>query len=526
MCAARLRAPAVTVLLVALGAGGAAPAEPAGADAWLEVPPVPAEGLEEAVARQLEGLRSLAVERVEDSDVGPAELAEVIGELGRHYHAYALSSAAADCYGIARRLAPGDFRWPYLLGYLRQGEGRLEEAAELYERAIEIVPAVPALIRLGRVYADLDRAVEAEEVLRRALASDPTSSAAEAELGQVLLAEGRYEEAVALLESALEKEPRADLLYYPLALAYRGLGDRERSRMVMAQRGETGLRPADPVVDALEGLTTGERVHLLRGRAAFEAESWGEAAAAFREALAAAPESVRARINLAAALSMQGDTEPAIALLEEALEIAPGNASAHFNLAELLRAGGDSETALDHLQQAVSYERQDAELRLHLADALRDRGELEAALSHYQEAIRLDPALEAAWVGGADTLARLERYGAAADLLEQGHRTMPTSGMIAHGLARFLAACPDLSLRDGERALELALRVVAALPTVLHIRTVALANAELGRCAEAAEWIDRALTAAREQGALDLATELVDPLVRYEVGPPCRPPGS
>ena len=63
------------------------------------------------------------------------------------------------------------------------------------------------------------------------------------------------------------------------------------------------MRVADPLVDGLQDLITGERVYLSRGKVAFEAQRYAEAANEFRKAVAAKPGSVAARVNLGAALT-------------------------------------------------------------------------------------------------------------------------------------------------------------------------------------------------------------------------------
>lgn len=493
----------------------------------IRVPAASLEGLEGPVARQLEILREFVVGRVADSDVQAAELAEAFGELGRHYHAYRLLDPAEECYTIARRLAPGDFRWPYMAGYLYQTSGRLEQAIELYRQALSIVPGVPpALIRLGRAYLDLNRPEDAEKVLLAALELDPTASAALASLGQLYLAAGRHAEAVAALEQALELEPAADLLYYPLGQAYRALGEMDKARTALGRSGEVGVRPADPLVDGLGQLTTGERVHLLRGRAAFKAGAYGQAAEEFRAAVEAQPESVSARVNLASALTEVGEIDEAIGHLERVAEVAPGNATALFNLGVLYEGRGELQKSTEYLQEAASYEPRDAEIRLRLADSLRRQGRLEDALSQYGKAVALEAGSETAWLGEAEILARLGRFEEAITRLETAHNLMPTSGLVAQGLARFLATCPDPSLRDGERALDLATRVVKARPTLLNVQTLAMAYAELGQCEQAAEWQSRALGASREAGNEQQAAVLEIVLESYLKGPPCRPPAA
>ncbi len=494
-------------------------------ESWIDVPEVSLEELEPAVAQQLGRLREHVVGQASDSSVSAPKLGDALGELGRHYHAYNLLHGALDCYVIAQRLAPEDFRWPYLEGYLHQSAGRLSEAVRSYERALSIFAGVPpALVRLGQAYRGLHRVEEAESALRAALELDPVQAAAYATLGQLYQESGRNAEAVASLTRALELEPGANLLYYPLGLAYRALGDLERAAAALERRGKLGVAPSDPLIDGLADLTTGERVHLIRGRTAFAAGDFAAAAEEFRRASELEPESARARVNLATALAQLGQADLAMRELEVAIRLAPGNATALFNLGALHEQRGEWELAAERFAAAVSYEPDDAETRLRLASAQRRLGDLDPALANYGRAIALNPRLEAAYLGEADVLARLARYEEARNRLEAAYGLMPTSGLIGHGLARLLAACPDGSLRDGPRALELALAVVRAAPSSRHAQTVAMAFAETGRCEEAAAWQAQAVEAQQRVGDTQSARDLETLRAAYLAGPPCRPP--
>ena len=117
---------------------------------------------------------------------------------------------------------------------------------------------------------------------------------------------------------------------------------------------------------------------------------------------------------------------------------------------------------------------------------------------------------------------RLGRYAEALNRLDEALGLMPASGLLAHAAARLLAACPELSVRDGERALKLALAVWQAQPAAYHAETVALAFAELGRCAEAATWQRTAAERARSESPARLGG-INAALAVYEKGPPCRP---
>jgi hypothetical protein len=85
-----------------------------------------------------------------------------------------------------------------------------------------------------------------------------------------------------------------------------------------------------------------------------------------------------------------------------------------------------------------------------------------------------------------------------------------------------LAASPDRSLRDGPRALTLAMRTYESDRSAAHRETVAMALAELGRCDEAATWMQRAVADAERERDTATAARLRDEIPRYS-GSTCRP---
>jgi tetratricopeptide (TPR) repeat protein len=426
-------------------------------------------GLEPAVAAQISEMRTL----------------DAPGDLGQVYLAYGFNDSAADCFRAAATRDPKDFRWPYLLGAAQQAAGRLDEAAVAFTAAMTLEPNASAgWVHLGEIrllQGDLD---DADVALRKALAIPATSAAAHSLLGQTALARHDFEGAAEHLEAALAAVPEASRLHVPLALAYRGLNDRARAEDHLARAGPVGLKPPDPLLEGVANLRVGERVALMRGRTAAQAGRHADAAVEFRKALAAQPESVEARVNLGSVLALAGDRAGAAEQFREALRLDPSNATAHFNLGSLLPAA----EARPHLEAVVAARPDDAEARRLLAQSLRESGRLPEALEQYGKALALAPADELARLGEAETLVRSKRYAEARRRLEDDLRQMPTSGLLSHALARLLAACPDRSVRDGARALELAQTVFVAQPSSEHASTMAMALAELGRCEEAAQW--------------------------------------
>jgi tetratricopeptide (TPR) repeat protein len=503
---------------------GAAQTEPPEVS-LVEVPKPSLEELEPAVAEQLAGAREELERYYSLAQAPPAERAEAYGELGRLYHAYGLAAPAEAAYRNAHALSPGDPRWVYYLAYLLQGEGRFEEAAELYGETLAIEATPAALVHLGEVLLELGRLDDAEAALRRVLSAAPESPSARALLGQIALSRDEHALAVQYLESALAAVPQATRLHYPLALAYRGLGEMEKAQDHLALRGEIGVRPPDPLIDELEELRTGERVHLLRGRTAFRFGDFEAAVREFRQAVAAEPESVAARVNLGSALGKLGDRIGAIHQFRQVLERAPDNVTAHFNLGLLLGLEGAAEEAVTHLERATALAPGDGEAWRLLAEALVRLGRSDEALAAYTRAAgpgAFDPDIR---LGEVQLLVNLGRFADALQRLDETHAIMPRNPRVVNAYARFLAGSPDPSLRDGERALELIEPLAEVQPTAAHVETLAMALAELGRCDEAAAWQQRVVDAHRQAGDAESLPPLEVALARYQGGAPCRYPG-
>lgn len=497
------------------------------------IPTIDYAGLEPAVARQLEQVDAalqLLLARASGQGESPPSAAEVaagFGDLGRHYQAYGLDDAAAACFHNAAELSPGDARWPHLLGRALQQAGRLPQAVEAYRRALELAPSdLPALVYLAEVRTHQGRPEEAAEHYRAAVALEPDSPAALAGLGQAALDAGDAEEAVARLEAALAAQPAANRLHYPLGLAYRALGNEEKARENLLAAGNVGVRPVDPLVDDLEQLKSGERVHLLRGHMAFRAGDYGSAADAYHRAVQQAPDSVAARIDLATALSRLNYREGAEQQLREALNLEPDNATTHYNLGALLAQEGDVAGAGVHLRRAIALDPGDGSAHLTLAETLANAGpeNTEDAIFHYRKAGEMGVRNARIYLGEASIHLRNGDLEAGIERLDTGLERVPESLDLLVNLARLLATSPQLDQRDGERAFDLAERAYAAQRSVFNAETVAAALGELGRCEEAAEWQQKAIDALESQQATDQADALRPVLEIYRTGPPCRYP--
>lgn len=485
------------------------------------------EKVEADIREQLIALRTSLSALAKDKSTDDARLSEFYGLLGQVYQAYSMTRPAQECYLNAHRLAIKDFRWVYLLGNIYQQENRIEEAVTYYQLARQLhtdYVAVP--VNLGNIYLRQNRLPEAAASFKAALTINAQCAAAQYGLGQVSLSTRNYTEAVKYLEQALAQVPEANRIHYALAMAYRGLGDLEKAQSHLQRQGPVGVRVPDPLVEALQELLRGERVHLLRGRLAFEAGSFSDAVEAFRMAVAAKADSIAARVNLGSALAQSEKSKEAIEQFQEALKLDPKNAAAHYNLGFLLAKHRQYNQAIFHLNLLLELSPKDAPGYYLLGQTLLNVQRPDDALVAFSRVVELNSDNEDALLEQVKLLLKKKEYKKALQGLEKGHALYPHKGRTAITLAYFLATCSQYDLRDGRRALQLASLVYQTTGSVNHGAIVAMALAELGRCREATEWQRKMIAGAEREANTDLVIKLKLDLQRYEKAQPCRLAGE
>jgi len=452
----------------------------------LPVPQPRLDDLEPAVAEQIRDAQQRTAGIVAKGG-SSRELADAYGSLGRVYHAYEFLDSAEPAYVNARRLASGSSEWPHLLGALYQQTGRLEEAAEAFTAARRLQPRDhAAAVYLGDVYLSLNRLVDARDQFQSVI--DVFPAVARRGLGDVAMRERKFAEAVEHYRAVLDRVPQAAAIHYSLAMAYRGMGRMDEAREHLLQRGAEGVHADDPIVTSVQSLVRGERAWVMQGRRAYDAGQFAAAVGAFTKALEAAPQSVVARVNLGSALVQMRRDADAIPYFRDALRLSPEEPGlAEALIGALVRVGRDTE-AIETFSRAKTYRPDD----------------------------------EGSLVGVAILLSARERFREAIVVLEDAHQRFPDRTATATTLARLLSSSPDVSLRDGKRALDIAMAVNDDEPTPAHAETIALALAELGRCDEAMDWMKRAVASAERGKNAAEAARLSGEMPKYGRAT-CRP---
>ena len=126
----------------------------------------------------------------------------------------------------ALELAPGDADNLSQAGFVAMCLGHQEEAVQYLKRALELDPLLPAnYLRLAQNLRGSGRYKEAEAALQKAIELNPNTVWVHETLGELYLAQGRRQAALA----EMEKEPPGILRDFGMALVFHALGQQEKS---------------------------------------------------------------------------------------------------------------------------------------------------------------------------------------------------------------------------------------------------------------------------------------------------------
>jgi tetratricopeptide (TPR) repeat protein len=391
--------------------------------------------VDESVREQAH-LRETALRRTMASMTSTAaDRANAYGELGKLLLAAEYGDPAETCFGNAELLAPFDARWPYYRGHAYRKTTQLPQAGAAFERALTREPAnLAAMYWLGQTRFDQGRTDEAASVFSRALRIAPTSAPILAALGRVDLARNDYATAVTHLEQALAVDPSAMYVHYPLAMAYRGVGDLTKAEAELRRPRAASAAPADPLMQDVTRLLDSAMAYQSRGIDALRRNDAASAAVLFRRATELNPASGPLHHRLGTALFLLGDVDGATREFGEALKLSPQLARAHYSLGVILASRKENAAAIEHFTAALRTDADYLEARMALADVLRGLGRAKDAMPHYAEVLQRNPGAVDAELGYAMSLVILGRRDEARARFLAGAKQHPDRSEFADAL--------------------------------------------------------------------------------------------
>ncbi len=483
------------------------------------VPLVDISGAEAIGRTALQRTRENVATLLADPASDPRALAWAFGELGNLYQLFDVHTLAEQCYANARMLDPANFRWVYYAAWLALSDGRLEQALERLQQATRLNPDYPPIqLRLGQVWYDLNQLEKAKEVLQRAAQSPGLRAIALYYLGQIDLLEKRYPEAAERFQEALSLDSQASQLHYPLARAYRAMGDVESARKQLALRGRQMPAVDDPLVAELEALQKGARPLFARGMREVEQGEYELGVRSFQEGVGRDPGNLNARVSLSRALYLAGEPAAAKAELERVLSEDPEQVLGNFLLGVLQESEGADGLAAKRMEKVLQIDSGHAGAHFFLANLLMKEAHFRSAAEHYAAALkgvqdnppaRLMRLVALHRAGGPDAQVAAE--------LQREMAQHPQQQMLQYAYTRMLALSREEQVQNPARALELARELTTSIAIPPHLEVLALAQAADGQYEQAvalqeqllfgAAWMGPGTNLERLQRTLDLFRE-------------------
>ena len=274
--------------------------------------------------------------------------------------------------------APEDAEFHRLQGNRMLDAGRLDDAAACYKSALVLDPdCVPALVNLGFVSLEAGSHEPANEYLLRVLQLDPYHADALYMLGRSCLARGDAQAAATHLQTLIDKQPEFGLAYVDLCGALLLLGRRDEA-LALAEVGL--IRDPNRV-----------QLHLIQGNIHLESRRYEVAIASYELALALHPDLAETHANLGAALAGAGRTADACLRLRRALALRPTTATGCEHLGSALQRLGLLDESIAAYDLAVQMEPTLAAAHRNMGIALQAAGRLEKARDSFQCVADLRP---------------------------------------------------------------------------------------------------------------------------------------
>jgi predicted O-linked N-acetylglucosamine transferase (SPINDLY family) len=276
--------------------------------------------------------------------------------------------------------------------------GRLVEAEALLRRALAQKPDhADAMHLLGCTLSKMNRLAEAEDWIRRAIAADARQAVFYNNLGLVLASQGRREAAVDAYRQAIALKPEMAEAYNNLGNVLGDIGQFDDA--LRSYKQALALRPDNPDYHYNLGNCRLGRARAMKLDVGMEGAASAivrrddellEAIACFKRALALKSDYSDAQTNLGAALQSMGRKDEAIAAWRRAAVARP-NALALYNLGRALYEIDQVDEAIAAMNRSLQLQPQNQDTWNNLGNIQLQLGKLDDALGSFQRAIAIQP---------------------------------------------------------------------------------------------------------------------------------------
>ncbi len=298
---------------------------------------------------------------------------------------------AAALYEEVLQTIPNHADSLHLSGLILYRHRQYDKAIERIEKAIQISPNTPMYYsNLSAVFYESRRYEDVITCCKKALEMNPAVTDAYGNMGLALKQLGRFEEAISCYDKTLQANPNHPESWFNKAIALQVLGKTQDALQCYDKA--IAIKPAYPEAHfnqgnaflalnrneealacynkALEQRPDYVEAYVNQGVIFQKLNKFDEAADSYRKAIAIRDNYMSAYINLGMVLKLQKKYQEAVSCYEKAVQLAPDNAANHYELGDSWLSLGDIDKALPCFQNAIGlnpdYERAYNEMMLKL----------------------------------------------------------------------------------------------------------------------------------------------------------------
>jgi tetratricopeptide (TPR) repeat protein len=335
-------------------------------------------------------------------------------------------------------------------GYAHFGLKQYDKAIADYTKAIELDPKhAAAWGSRGVAYRELKQYDKALADLNKSIELDPKDAGAWNGRGNAYFGLKQYDKAIADYTKAIEVDPKGAKAWRSRGGAYYKLKQYDKALADCNKAIELDPKYAGAWKD--------------RGNAYFGLKQYDKAIADYTKAIELDPKHAAAWGSRGVAYRELKQYDKALADLNKSIELDPedagawnGRGNAYFGLKQYDKAIAD-------YTKAIELDPKDALAWNERGSVYYEQHQYEKSRDDFSKAIELDPKNAMSWSGRAINYWRLGQWERSRADATKALDLKPDWPLF-HDLAWYLAACPDVKLRDPQRAVELAEKAVKASP--------------------------------------------------------------
>jgi Tfp pilus assembly protein PilF len=375
-----------------------------------------------------------------------------------------------------------------LMGTLRAKQARLDEAESLFVRAIRSDRRFVGA-RMNLVYLYLLKRMPEKSILelKEVVNIEPDNIDATAKLAELLLTQGRAEEAIAVIEKSKLSQTVSPVLLVLQGNAYAMKGEPAKAEASFLQALEGRLDNAEALLGlALLSQAKGEareaKIFLSRvatlvtdssstdflyrfATAALKSDMSNEAKTALERAVKLKPDEPRYMLALGVAWLRKSDLFEAEKAFRRVLELQPDSTQGQLHLGYVLlnqKRYAEARTWLEKSAQGVGSV---PEVFYYLGLVAQEQNDDAAAIPLFERAIKLLPTYPHARIALGASFMKLRNYPRAQQELEAAVKLDPDEPKAHYNLALLYARLKDPQRAEAEMRLVESLKLKRAVPT-------------------------------------------------------------